>query len=95
MLFSQAALGRKEARSATASGRHPPLDAELYLLSANVEAEIARYLLENGVTTDAKTRQFLANLRDVMGALARRAKTAACDTNTLSGETRTPVQWGA
>lgn len=95
MLCSQVALGTTEGGGEAASGRHPPLDAELYLLSANVEAEIARYLLENGVTTDAKTRQFLANLRDVMGALARRAKTTACDADTPLGETCAPVQWGA
>lgn len=95
MLCSQAAPGTTERGGEAASGRHPPLDAELYLLSANVEAEIARYLLESGVNTDAKTRQFLANLRDVMGALTRRAKTTASDTDTPSDETCAPVQWGA
>lgn len=51
--------------------------AEFYLISANIESFINDYLLSNGVLIDPKTRLFLANLREVMGAMARRAKNVA------------------
>ncbi len=46
-------------------------------ISANMEKEIHEYLLQNGVFLDQKTRMFLANIREVMGATSRRAKRAA------------------
>lgn len=52
--------------------------AELYLASRNVEASIDQYLLDNGVRLDTRTRAFLANIREVMGAVSRQAKRAAC-----------------
>ena len=48
--------------------------AEFYLISANIESFINDYLLSNGTIIDPKTRLFLANLREVTGAMARRAK---------------------
>lgn len=51
--------------------------AELYLTSRNLEASIDQYLLENGVMLDTRTRAFLANIREVMGAVSRQAKRAA------------------
>lgn len=51
--------------------------AEFYLISANVEAAINDHLLNNGTLIYPKTREFLANLREVIGAMARRAKDAA------------------
>lgn len=56
---------------------------EVYLLTANVEAEIEQYLLENGVTIDPKTRLWLANLRNAMATMAMRAKAAAGDADAL------------
>ena len=50
--------------------------AEFYLISANIESFINDYLLSNGTLIDPKTRLFLANLREVTGAMARRAKNA-------------------
>lgn len=76
MLCNEGALGATGPEEAGAAGGRPSLETEVYLLSANVEAEIARYLLANGVAIDPKSRQFLANLRDVMGALAKRTRAA-------------------
>lgn len=50
---------------------------EFYLTSANLESSINDYLIKNGILIDPKTRLFLANLRAVMGTMARRAKNAA------------------
>lgn len=49
---------------------------EFYLTSSNIEAAINDHLLSNGILIYPKTRIFLANIRDVIGALARRAKDA-------------------
>ncbi len=51
--------------------------AEFYLISANIESFINDYLLSNGTLIDPKIRLVLANLREVTGAMARRAKNAA------------------
>lgn len=50
---------------------------ELYLASRNIECSIDRYLLENGTMIDTRTRAFLANIREVMGAVSRRARQVA------------------
>lgn len=49
---------------------------EIYLLTANIEATLEDYLLNNGVMIDPATRTFLASMRDAMGAASRRAKMA-------------------
>lgn len=77
MYCSQAAISARAAARPEAAGDPARLLAEVSLLSANVQAEIARYLMAHGVAIDPKTRLFLANLRDVMDTLARRAGNAA------------------
>ncbi len=60
---------------------------ELHLVTANMEKEIHDYLLQNGVFLDQKTRTFLSNIREVMGATSRRAKRAATASTTSSVST--------
>lgn len=77
MYCSQAAISARMAARSEAAGDPARLLAEVSLLSANVQAEVACYLMEHGVAMDPKTRLFLANLRDAMDTLARRAGAAA------------------
>ena len=51
--------------------------AEFYLASLNIESAINDHLLKNGTLICPKTRIFLANLREVIGAMARHARDAA------------------
>lgn len=63
-----------ESKNRAAKGATPDPIIETYLLCSNVENEIHMYLLNHGSLMDTKTRVFLANLRDVMGAMARRVR---------------------
>lgn len=51
--------------------------AEMFLAARNIESLIDSYLLDNGTIIDTRTRVFLANIRDVMGAVSRHARRVA------------------